>query len=169
MKRQHALGVFLLAAFAASCFAADAPAPVAKVDKVLILKKDRKLILLSGETEVRRYSVALGLNPVGPKQQRGDNRTPEGFYKIDSRNPNSQYHKSLHISYPNAADRARAKKLGKDPGGDICIHGLPKGQGWIGKAQSLHDWTWGCIALSDEEIDEVWKLVSNGTVVEIRP
>ena len=104
-----------------------------------------------------------------PKTYKGDNRTPEGFYTIDGRNPGSHYHRSIHVSYPNAQDRARAKKLGKDPGGDIFIHGLPNGQGWIGKAHVLHDWTLGCIAVTDEEIEEIWKLVPNGTVVEIRP
>ncbi len=111
----------------------------ARVDKILILKKDRKLLLLSGNKEIRAYKVALGGNPIGPKTYKGDNRTPEGFYRIDGRNPASAYHRSLHVSYPNADDRTRAKKLGKHPGGDIFIHGLPNGQGWIGKAHSLHD------------------------------
>lgn len=140
-----------------------------KVDKVLILKHERKLILLNGNQEVRSYRIALGGNPFGPKTYRGDNRTPEGFYTIDGRNPASQYHRSLHISYPNAEDRARARKLGKHPGGDIFIHGLPNGQGWVGKAHTLHDWTLGCIAVTNEEIEEIWKLVANGTTVEIRP
>ena len=159
--------LMLVMLVALSVLAADAPTP--KVDKILILKRERKLILLSGSKEVRSYRVALGPNPVGPKTYRGDNRTPEGFYKIDGRNPGSAYHRSLHVSYPNADDRARAKKLGKNPGGDIFIHGLPNGQGWVGKAHALHDWTLGCIAVTDEEIEEIWKLVPNGTVVEIRP
>lgn len=163
--------VFELLTFAVvlSTFAVCANAPAPKVDKVLILKKDRRLILLSGEKEVHSYRVALGGEPIGPKTNKGDNRTPEGFYTIDGRNAASQYHRSLHISYPNAQDRARAKKLGKDPGGDICIHGLPNGQGWIGKAHTLHDWTLGCVAVTNDEIEQIWKLVPNGTVVEIRP
>ncbi len=150
----------------ATVFAADTPTP--KVDKILVLKKDHKLVLLSGEKEVRSYRVALGRNP-GRKEYEGDNRTPEGFYKIVGRNAASSCHRSLRISYPNANDRARAKQLGKSPGGDIVIHGLPNGQGWIGKQHALSDWTFGCIAVTDEEIEEIWNLVPNGTIVEIRP
>jgi murein L,D-transpeptidase YafK len=156
------IAVLFLASFSAG-------AAVPKVDKVLILKKERKLILLSGDKEVRSYRVALGRNPVGAKTYQGDNRTPEGFYTISGRNAVSTCHRSLRISYPNADDSARAKKLGKNPGGDIFIHGLPNGQGWIGKEHVLYDWTFGCIAVTDEEIEEIWKLVPNGTVVEIRP
>ncbi len=159
---------FLAFILLTTCALATTPA-TPRIDKVLILKKDRKLLLLSGDKEVRSYRVALGGEPVGPKTYRGDNRTPEGLYMIDGRNGGSHYHRSLHVSYPNAQDRARAKKLGKDPGGDVFIHGLPNGQGWIGKAHVLHDWTLGCIAVTDDEIDEIWKLVPNGTVVEIRP
>jgi murein L,D-transpeptidase YafK len=96
-------------------------------------------------------------------------RTPEGLYRIDGRNAHSQFHKSLHISYPNARDRERAQKLGVKPGGDIMIHGLPNGQGSVGKAHLQSDWTWGCIAVTDEEIEEIWRLVPDGTVIEIRP
>lgn len=147
---------------------AQAAAPP-KIDKVVVLKSERKLLLLSKDTVVRTYRVALGKNPTGPKIQTGDHRTPEGSYVIDSRNPQSQYHRSLHISYPNADDRARARKIGKNPGGDIFIHGLPNGQGWIGKAHVLSDWTLGCIAVTNAEIEEIWQLVPNGTPIEIRP
>jgi murein L,D-transpeptidase YafK len=165
IRRTVQLAIVVLAVFALTAGAAEETT----IDKLLILKKDRKLLLLSNGKEVHSYRVALGGDPIGPKTYRGDNRTPEGLYVIDGRNAGSHYHRSLHISYPNAQDRARAKKLGKDPGGDVFIHGLPKGKGWIGKAQSKYDWTLGCIAVSNEEIDEIWNLVPNGTPVEIRP
>jgi murein L,D-transpeptidase YafK len=140
-----------------------------QADRIVIEKAKRKMVLLSHGKVLRVYQVALGRNPVGPKTQRGDMRTPEGQYAIDARNAASLFHRSLHVSYPNTADRAKAKKLGVDPGGDIMIHGLPNGQGQIGKAHLQSDWTWGCIAVTDEEIEEIWRLVPNGTPVEIRP
>lgn len=118
---------------------------------------------------VRSYNVALGSEVKGAKTRRGDHKTPEGHYVIDARNEHSRYYKSLHISYPNAEDRERARRLGVDPGGDIMIHGLPNGEGFIGKAHVLHDWTDGCIAVTDEEMDEIWKIVPVGTRVEILP
>jgi len=106
---------------------------------------------------------------MAPKEREGDGRTPEGHYIIDSRDAASNYHKALHISYPNQQDRARAAKLGVPPGGAIMIHGLPNGMGWLGSAHRLYDWTLGCIAVTDEEIDEIWNMVPVGTAVEIRP
>jgi murein L,D-transpeptidase YafK len=138
-------------------------------DRVIVYKRVRKLVLLSQGKELRSYKVALGSEPVGPKTRQGDHRTPEGLYLPDSRNPNSHYYKALHISYPNAKDRAAAKKLGVRPGGDIMLHGLPKEYAWVGKAQAQHDWTDGCVAVSDEEMDEIWKLVRVGTPIEIKP
>ena len=117
---------------------------------------------------VKTYRIALGRSP-GAKERQGDNRTPEGKYVIESRNAHSSCHRSLHISYPNAADRSRARRLGVSPGGDIFIHGLPNGYGYIGAAHRAHDWTYGCIAVSDEEMDELWKLVDVGTTIEILP
>ena len=127
------------------------------------------MLLLSGGKVIRTYKVALGKNPVGPKERQGDGKTPEGDYFISGRNRASSYHRSLAISYPNRTDRARAKKLHVDPGGDIAIHGLPNGRGWIGAAHRLADWTLGCIAVTDEEIEEIWRLVPNGTPVRINP
>ena len=106
---------------------------------------------------------------MGPKTREGDNKTPEGLYTIDSRNAHSQFHLSLHISYPNAADRARAAKLRVSPGGDIMIHGLPPAYAHLGPLHRKFDWTAGCVAVTDSEIEEIWKLVPIGTVVEIRP
>jgi len=140
-----------------------------RVDAVLVEKAARRLTLLSRGRPVRVYSVALGREPVGPKIQQGDDRTPEGSYVIDGRNYNSAYHFALHLSYPNATDRSRAEALGVDPGGDIMIHGLPNGLGWLGSVHRERDWTRGCIAVTDGEIEEISGLVSDGTPVQIRP
>jgi murein L,D-transpeptidase YafK len=134
---------------------------ILRVDQVVIHKSRREMLLLAGEAVVRQYRIALGRNPVGPKLQEGDGKTPEGRYAIDRRNAKSAYHLSLHISYPDAADRDRARAAGVDPGGDIMIHGLKNGERREG------DWTQGCIAVSDEEMDEIWKLVADGTRVVI--
>ena len=138
-------------------------------DRILIEKKERRLTLLRGSEAIRKYRIALGGNPEGPKRCQGDERTPEGKYIISGRNKNSHYHWSLRVSYPNEADRAAARKLKCNPGGDIFIHGLPNGSGWIGKAHVLHDWTLGCIAVTNQEIEEIWSLVPNGTPAEIKP
>ncbi len=126
-------------------------------------KSRREMLLLRGESLLRTYRVALGREPAGHKVQEGDGRTPEGSYVIDWRNPRSQYHLSLHISYPNKADIERARELGVPPGGDIMIHGLKDGQ------RLETDWTQGCIAVTNEEMNEIWALVPDGTVVEINP
>jgi murein L,D-transpeptidase YafK len=124
--------------------------------------------LLAGGKVIRTYKVALGSGGLAPKEREGDGRTPEGHYTIDQKNSACHYHKALHISYPNAADQKRAAKLGVSPGGSVMIHGLPNGKGYIGAAHRLYDWTLGCIAVTDEEIDEVFALVPVGTPVEIR-
>lgn len=139
------------------------------IDKILIEKQARRMVLLSRGNELKSYRIALGGNPTGPKERQGDNKTPEGTYIIDSRNRDSRYHCALHISYPNEKDKKRARELGVSPGGDIMIHGLKNGFAWVGDAHSGSDWTKGCIAVTDEEIEELDKLVPNGTVVEIRP
>jgi len=138
-------------------------------DKVLIEKKERRLTLLSKGEVIKTYKIALGGNPVGPKERQGDNKTPEGTYIIDSRNRDSGYHLSLHISYPNEKDKIRAKELDVSPGGDIMIHGIKNGLSWVGASHAEVDWTKGCIAVKDEEMEEIYKLVPNGTIVEIRP
>ncbi|MBZ5535067.1 MAG: L,D-transpeptidase family protein [Acidobacteriia bacterium] len=138
-------------------------------DRILVEKSARRLSLLRGGTVIKTYKVALGGQPVGPKVCQGDKRTPEGKYVIDGRNKNSHYHWSLHVSYPNSEDRANAKKRGCNPGGDIYIHGLPNGYNWAGIVHTAYDWTLGCIAVRDQEIEEIWGLVPNGTAVEIKP
>jgi murein L,D-transpeptidase YafK len=137
---------------------------VFQVDRVVINKARREMLLLSGESVVRLYRVALGRDPIGHKQQEGDGRTPEGRYTIDRRNPNSKYHLALHVSYPDASDVERALAMGADPGCDIMIHGLK-----AGAAHPDSDWTQGCIAVTNAEIDEIWELVADGTAVEINP
>ena len=139
-----------------------------KADSILILKHDHVLELLQGGKIIRTYKVALGRGGLAPKEREGDERTPEGHYIIDSRNAASHYHKALHISYPNAEDQARAAKLGVSPGGAIMIHGLPNGIGWLRASHLLYDWTQGCVAVTDAEMDEIWNLVPVGTPVEIR-
>jgi murein L,D-transpeptidase YafK len=139
------------------------------VDRILIEKSKRSLSLLSGTTVVKNYKVALGGQPIGAKDRQGDHKTPEGIYSIDGKIPNSQFHKALHISYPNASDREHARKLGAPAGGDVEIHGLGERWGWVGSEHRLKDWTDGCIAVTNEEIDEMYSLVKVGTVVEIRP
>jgi murein L,D-transpeptidase YafK len=149
--------------------AATAAAASERADSILILKKDHALELLAGGKVIRSYKVALGSGGLAPKERAGDARTPEGHYIIDSRNEHSAYHKALHVSYPNDEDRRRAAKLGVSPGGSIMIHGLPNGKGWIGAAHRMYDWTLGCVAVTDDEIEEIWKLAPVGTPVEIRP
>jgi L,D-peptidoglycan transpeptidase YkuD (ErfK/YbiS/YcfS/YnhG family) len=138
-------------------------------DKVLVEKKERRLTLLSKGEVIKTYKIALGGNPIGPKERQDDKKTPEGTYIIDSRNRDSRYHLSLHISYPNEKDKMRAKELGVSPGGDIMIHGIKNGLTWVGDSHAEVDWTKGCIAVTDEEMEEIFKLVPNGTIVEIRP
>lgn len=140
-----------------------------KADKVLIEKSARTLTLSSNGEVIKSYKVALGRNPVGAKEKEGDNKTPEGMYTIDTRNTKSSYHLALHISYPNAQDIQRAKQQGVSPGGSIMIHGIRNGVGWIGKFHRRLDWTKGCIAVTNDEIDEIGRLVANGTPVEIKP
>ncbi|MGD0736495.1 MAG: L,D-transpeptidase family protein [Terracidiphilus sp.] len=149
---------------------ASAQQPAARMaDSVLILKKDHVMDLLADGKVIRTYKVALGQGGLARKERQGDGRTPEGHYVIDSRNPASEYHLALHVSYPNAEDRKRSAKLGVAPGGDIMIHGLPNGKGWVGAGHRMYDWTLGCVAVTNDEIEEVWKLVPVGTPVEIRP
>ncbi|MGE5301661.1 MAG: L,D-transpeptidase family protein, partial [Acidobacteriota bacterium] len=138
-------------------------------DKILIEKKERRLALISKGKVLKTYKIALGGNPNGPKERQGDNKTPEGTYVIDSRNRDSRYHLSLHISYPNEEDKKRAKELGVSPGGDVMIHGIKNGFSWVGDFHTDIDWTKGCIAVTDKEIEEIEKLAPNGTIVEIRP
>ena len=138
-------------------------------DRVVVIKSERTLQLMNQGKVIKTYKVALGGNPKGPKTQQGDHKTPEGIYVLDSRNAHSQFHKSLHISYPNARDRAAARAKGVSPGGDVFVHGLPNGYGFVGASHRLKDWTDGCIAVTNEEIEEIWNAMADGTPIEIRP
>lgn len=137
------------------------------IDKVLVMKSQRVLKLLSNDTVIQSYKIALGANPVGHKQQKGDNRTPVGSYTLDYKNENSIAHRSIHISYPNAADKARPQSLGVDAGGDIMIHGQMNGFGHLAWFNQKRDWTEGCIAVTNDEMDEIMAAVNVGTPIEI--
>ncbi|PZR16194.1 MAG: hypothetical protein DI539_17955 [Flavobacterium psychrophilum] len=148
----------------------DKPLPKGvNIDKLIVHKDERVMEAYSGNTLIKTYSIALGKNPVGHKQFEGDNKTPEGKYTINARNPRSAYHKNLGVSYPNEADKATAEKMGKSPGGDIKIHGLPNGRGYIGKLHRHKDWTAGCIAVTNDEIDELYAAVKQNALIEIVP
>lgn len=139
------------------------------IDQLLIHKQERRLEVISGGEVIRSYRVALGREPVGHKQERGDNRTPEGVYHIDWRHHSPNYNLSMHLDYPNLKDRAEAWKRGVDPGGMIMIHGTPIDEEhpeWFFKGL---DWTNGCIALDNASMQELWRLVPDGTRVEVRP
>ncbi len=152
------------------CFASSAAARLtATADRIVIEKSARHLTLYSHGAAIKTYSVALGHHPEGAKQMQGDGRTPEGLYFVDFRKADSAYHRALHLSYPNAQDRAHAAALGADPGGDIMIHGIRNGLAWLGPLHRLRDWTNGCIAVTDAQMDEIWSAVPVGTPVEIRP
>lgn len=143
------------------------------ITKIKVFKSQRQVHLLHNQEKIRSYPMRLGFSPVGHKQQEGDGKTPEGQYVIDWRNPNSAFYKSLHISYPNAQDKTKAHNLGVSPGGDVMIHGsnykllsdLPKMMEYFPR----QDWTLGCIAVRNIDMDEIWKLVDNGTMIEIYP
>ena len=145
----------------------EAPSAAASVDFVLVRKSARQLVLFADGRAIRTYAgIQLGDAPVGPKHFEGDERTPEGRYRIDYRNPHSAYHLSLHISYPDAQDRAFASARGYSPGGAIFIHGQPNS---LPFGRVPGDWTAGCIAVSDSEIEELWQTIPDGTPIEIRP
>jgi murein L,D-transpeptidase YafK len=131
------------------------------VTRIQVFKEQRTLQLIHNRTLLKQYRFDLGFAPTGHKGEEGDGRTPEGAYRINRRNPNSRFHLSLGISYPNVTDVAAARARGVSPGGDIFIHGTPTK--WLG----VPDWTWGCIAVKNEEMDEIYPMVQNGTKIFI--
>ena len=139
------------------------------IDRILVEKSARRLSIFRKANQIKSYRVALGRNPLGAKNEEGDMKTPEGIYKIDGRNPQSSFHLALHISYPSDEDDKRAAARGVPPGFDIMIHGIQNGRGWIGAFHRWNDWTAGCIAVTDEEIEELWRVTPDGTTIEIRP
>lgn len=166
------LALFIAAAFAVASVYALIPARSAAVvrpDRILVEKSQRQLSLLKNGQVLRTYSVSLGRSPVGPKTRTGDHKTPEGLYRVDWRNPRSKFHLSLHISYPEPHDTVNARRNGLEPGGDIMIHGLPNGLSWVGRFHRFVDWTDGCIAVTNSEMDQLWQSVPDGTPIEIRP
>ncbi len=168
------LGIFGITALVALAFYLLGPFHPAKpirggVDQLLLEKSERRLTLLNHGKTVKSYRVALGSCPIGQKEREGGGRTPEGNYVIDFHKSDSDFHRALHISYPNTSDLARARAAGVSPGGDIMIHGLPNGLGALGSAHRLHDWTSGCAAVTDYEIEEIYAAVADGTPIDIRP
>jgi L,D-transpeptidase catalytic domain len=139
------------------------------IDRIVVEKSVRKLSIFHNSNRIKSYRIALGLNPVGAKQEEGDMKTPEGIYKIDSRNSQSSFHLALHISYPSDEDNRRAAARRVSAGFDIMIHGIQNGRGWMGAFHRWKNWTAGCIALTDEEIEELWRVTPDGTTIEIRP
>jgi murein L,D-transpeptidase YafK len=138
-------------------------------DRVLVEKSVRRLTLLRNGSSLKTYRVALGRAPIGPKEQEGDQRTPEGLDRIDFHKEDSDVPRALHVSYPEQRDIDRAAASGVPPGFDIMIHGIRNGMGWIGAFHRRTDWTAGCIAVTDFEIEEIWRAVPDGTSIEIRP
>ncbi|MCX6148656.1 MAG: L,D-transpeptidase family protein [Candidatus Kapabacteria bacterium] len=139
-----------------------------KVDYLLVLKSERRLIAYSSNQIIKTYKIALGKSPIGDKEFEGDSKTPEGFYTINAKSDTSKFYKNLGISYPDSSDIEKSKQYGKPTGGDIKIHGLRNGIGFIGKLHRLVDWTAGCIAVTNDEIEELYQAVEIGTKIEIR-
>lgn len=135
-----------------------------EVTYVVVNKEQRKMMLLHHDRVLKDYDIKLGFAPVGHKEVEGDGKTPEGIYLIDRRNPNSRFHLSLGISYPNERDRERAKELGKKPGGDIFIHGQRHA-----KSKDMGDWTWGCISVTNKQMEMIYAMVGDGTPIQINP
>jgi murein L,D-transpeptidase YafK len=164
VARNLALGILLGFFFSSAAYASG----TIHADKVVVVKNEKLLLLLRKGEVLKSYKVSIGRNP-GRRVRQGDNRTPEGLYVIDRRNSSSSYYKALHISYPNASDVRIARELGVSPGGEVLIHGLPSGFEDLGASHADINWTRGCIAVSNEEIDEIWQLVTDGTPVTIIP
>lgn len=142
---------------------------VEKADRVVVIKSESKLVLKRNGTIIGAYHVALGGNPRGHKQQRGDRRTPEGSYILDFKKKDSAYYRAIRISYPNTSDKARARRKGVHPGGSIMIHGQKNGYGHLAHITQRFNWTDGCIAVTNEEMDRIWQAVDVGTPIEIKP
>jgi murein L,D-transpeptidase YafK len=145
------------------------PSSLPSADSILVVKHTHTLTLLRDGQPIKQYRVALGRGGLGPKHEAGDNKVPEGTYRIVSRNTHSAFYRALRVGYPTPQQAAAARARGIDPGGDIMIHGIRNGLGWLGRAQRLIDWTKGCIAVTDPEMVEIWNTVPDGTPVEIRP
>jgi murein L,D-transpeptidase YafK len=167
--KARVIGLILALVLAIPGLAWSTTEPLPAADKVRVIKSERKLYLLRNGQPYRIYRISLGSQPVGDKMRQGDKRTPEGRYIIDWRNPRSRYHRALHISYPNALDQEEARAQGLDPGGMIMIHGLPNKAKGDPEGYAGMDWTDGCIAVTNPEIEELLRAIKDGTPIEILP
>ena len=167
--RNSEMAYFILIAFMFVNVSAGWAENLSNPDYLLVKKKERMLYLIKNGKPVRQYKIVLGHNPVGHKVEKGDYRTPEGLYFLDWRKKSSCYYKSIHISYPNEKDLKKAMENGVDPGGMIMIHGFPNGFNGNRTALKEVDWTTGCIAVTNREMDEIWSCVKDGTLIEIVP
>ncbi|MEY2500466.1 MAG: hypothetical protein QOI07_800 [Verrucomicrobiota bacterium] len=158
-----------VAVIAAAQFNFDPLPRDAIADRILVEKSARRLTLFQKGRALKIYSAALGRAPEGAKEYEGDQRTPEGIYSIDFHKPDSDYHLALHVSYPEQRDIDRVAVEGLSAGSDIMIHGLPNGRGWLGRFHRRNDWTAGCIAVTNFEIEEIYRAVPDGTLIELRP
>lgn len=140
-----------------------------KADRVVVVKSEGKLYLYKVNQVLASYSVVFGANPKGHKQQQGDERTPEGRYFLDYKKADSAFHKAIRISYPNAKDIESARKRGVDPGGSVMVHGQKNGFAWASFIARYFNWTNGCIALANADMDAVWEAVDAGTPIDIKP
>lgn len=166
---QHVAGLALFVIAALSFAPPAAASQPDQADRILVVKSERKLHLLRAGHILRTFDISLGLVPEGHKQREGDFRTPEGVYYLETKNSSSDYFLSIKVSYPNAEDRARARALGVDPGGQIMIHGLPNEPKYSEGAYRGSDWTDGCIAVSNSDMIDIWLMTSTNTAIEIRP
>ena len=139
------------------------------IDCIVVEKSTRRLSIFRNGSRLKTFRIALGRNPLGAKREEGDLKTPEGIYQIDGRNPQSSFHLALHISYPSIEDDKRAAAQHVSAGFDLMIHGIKNGRGWIGAFHRWKDWTAGCIAVTNEEIEELWRVTPDGRMIEIRP
>lgn len=171
VKKIALTAVILITAALVAWSAWPTPAlpPGAKADLVVVRKDARQLELYREGVLLKSYHVSLGRHSKGPKQQQGDGRTPEGEYRLDYRKADSNFHRALHISYPDSADIAAARTRSVDPGGSVMIHGMKNGLGWLGHLHLAVDWTDGCVAVTDREIDEIWNAVPDGTRIVLKP
>lgn len=139
------------------------------IDTIIVYKSKEEMHVYADGKLLKKYSISIGKNPTGDKEYEGDNKTPEGFYTINDKNPNSSFYKNLGISYPDKEDKERARKMGKPAGGDIKIHGMSKDFSWMGKFHRFSNWTNGCIAVTNEEMEELYNAVKIGAAINIKP
>jgi murein L,D-transpeptidase YafK len=168
-QRTGSIATWLALALVFVTAAVFAEEPALQADRILVLKSERKLLLMSGSSVVKSIDISLGLMPEGPKQREGDYRTPEGRYFVEAKNSDSDFFLALKVSYPNAEDRSLAERLGVNPGGQIMIHGQPNEPKYAESMYAGWDWTDGCIAVSNSDMVDLWRLTSVAMPIEIRP